>query len=68
LTAVFHTVIACVIGANSVRVRVARERSAPLGKKLYAVHDKQGRFKDIQSYKRAHGQDVGEGAKKKKNV
>jgi len=28
------------------------------GKKLYAVRDAQGRFKDIQSYKRAHGQDV----------
>ena len=28
------------------------------GKKLYAVRDKKGRFKDIQSYKRAHGQDV----------
>ena len=28
------------------------------GKKLYAVRDKKGRFEDIQSYKRAHGQDV----------
>jgi DNA-binding protein HU-beta len=28
------------------------------GDKLYAVRDKQGRFKDVQSYKRAHGQDV----------
>jgi hypothetical protein len=28
------------------------------GKKLYAVRDKTGRFKDIQTYKRAHGQDV----------
>jgi hypothetical protein len=28
------------------------------GKKLYAVRDKKGKFKDIQSYKRAHGQDV----------
>jgi DNA-binding protein HU-beta len=28
------------------------------GKKLYAVRSKQGKFKDIQSYKRAHGQDV----------
>jgi len=40
------------------------------GKKLYAVRDKQGQFKDIQSYKRAHGGDVrrrakSEGAKKK---
>lgn len=28
------------------------------GDKLYAERDKQGRFKDIQTYKRAHGQDV----------
>jgi DNA-binding protein HU-beta len=34
---------------------IHRSRS---GKKLYAVRDRQGRFKDIQSYKRAHGQDV----------
>ena len=25
------------------------------GKKLYAVRDKEGKFKDIQSYKKAHG-------------
>jgi hypothetical protein len=28
------------------------------GTKLYAVRDSQGRFKDIQTYKRAHGQDL----------
>ena len=28
------------------------------GKKLYAVRDKEGQFKDIQSYERAHAQDV----------
>jgi len=28
------------------------------GKKLYAVRDKARRFKDIQTYKRAHGQDI----------
>ena len=28
------------------------------GKKLYAVRDAQGRFKEIQTYERAHGQDV----------
>lgn len=28
------------------------------GTKLYAVRDKSGRFKDIQTYKRAHGQDI----------
>jgi len=28
------------------------------GKKLYAVRNKKGQFKDIQTYERAHGQDV----------
>lgn len=28
------------------------------GTKLYAVRDKQGRFKDIQTYKRAHTMDM----------
>jgi hypothetical protein len=28
------------------------------GTKLYAKRNDKGRFKDIQSYKRAHGQDV----------
>ena len=28
------------------------------GKKLYAVRKKDGTFSDIQTYKRAHGQDI----------
>ena len=28
------------------------------GTKLYAVRDAKGRFKDIQTYTRAHGQDI----------
>lgn len=28
------------------------------GKKLYAVRDAEGKFKDIQSYARAHAQDI----------
>jgi hypothetical protein len=28
------------------------------GKKLYAVRDKKGKFKDIQTYKRAHTMDM----------
>lgn len=28
------------------------------GKKLYAVRDASGKFKDIQTYKRAHGADM----------
>ena len=31
------------------------------GKKLYAVRDSQGRFKDIQTYERAHAQDIKRG-------
>jgi DNA-binding protein HU-beta len=33
------------------------------GTKLYAVRDKKGRFKDIQTYKRAHSQDMKRKAK-----
>ncbi|MBN1270555.1 MAG: hypothetical protein JXB04_13275 [Kiritimatiellae bacterium] len=36
------------------------------GKKLYAVRDKKGRFKDIQTYERAHGQDLKRKSKKEK--
>lgn len=41
------------------------------GKKLYAVRDAKGRFKDIQTYQRAHSMDMkrsskAERAKKKK--
>ena len=33
------------------------------GTKLYAVRDAKGRFKDIQTYKRAHGADLKRKAK-----
>jgi uncharacterized protein YjhX (UPF0386 family) len=36
------------------------------GKKLYAERDKQGKFTDIQSYKRAHGQDVKRSSKEER--
>lgn len=36
------------------------------GKKLYAKRDKKGRFKDIQSYKRAHTMDMKRKSKKEK--
>ena len=36
------------------------------GTKLYAVRDSKGRFKDIQTYKRAHGQEIKRKAKKEK--
>ena len=36
------------------------------GKKLYAVRDAKGRFKDIQTYKRAHGSDIKRRSKKER--
>jgi hypothetical protein len=36
------------------------------GKKLYAVRDAKGRFKDIQTYKRAHAADIRRKAKDEK--
>jgi len=44
-------------------VKRTTHRSAS-GKKLYAVRDAKGRFKDIQTFKRAHGQDVKRKGKK----
>ena len=38
-------------------IRRTTLRSAS-GTKLYAVRDASGKFKDIQTYKRAHGQDI----------
>jgi hypothetical protein len=36
------------------------------GTKLYAVRDSKGRFKDIQTYKKAHSMDIKRKAKKEK--
>jgi uncharacterized protein YjhX (UPF0386 family) len=44
-------------GEFMVKARRTTHRSAS-GKKLYAVRDAKGRFKDIQSYERAHRQDL----------
>ena len=38
------------------------------GKKLYAVRDKAGKFKDIQSYAKAHGADVKKKSKGEKTA
>lgn len=37
------------------------------GKKLYAVRDTKGKFKDIQTYERAHGQDIKRKSKTEKS-
>jgi hypothetical protein len=38
------------------------------GKKLYAVRDAQGRFKDIQTYERAHRADLAKKSKTEKGA
>ena len=38
------------------------------GTKLYAVRDKKGRIKDIQTYKRAHGADIKRSSKAEKGA
>lgn len=38
------------------------------GKKLYAVRDKSGRFKDIQQYSRAHAMDIKRGTTRKESA
>ena len=38
------------------------------GKKLYAVRDASGRFKDIQTYERAHRADVAKTSKPEKTA
>jgi hypothetical protein len=37
------------------------------GKKLYAVRDSKGRFKDIQTYQRAHSADLKKKSKAEKS-
>ncbi len=38
------------------------------GTRLYAIRDSHGRFKDIQTYRRAHGQDMKRMSKKEKST
>lgn len=47
------------------KVKRTTHRSAS-GKKLYAVRDAKGRFKDIQTYERAHRQDLKKKSRKEK--
>jgi hypothetical protein len=51
-------------GADTMAKRTTHRSSK--GTKLYADRDKKGQFKDIQTYKRAHGQDVKRKSKKEK--
>ena len=47
------------------KMKITTHRSSK-GKKLYAVRDKKGHFKDIQSYKRSHASDLRHIAKSEK--
>jgi hypothetical protein len=44
-------------GGDMARARRTTHRSSA-GRKLYAVRDRSGRFKDIQTYERAHRADL----------
>lgn len=49
------------VGPNQRRLDMATKRTthrSTTGTKLYAVRDSKGRFKDIQTYKRAHAMDM----------
>ena len=48
----------CLPASYSARADDPKSEFLILDKKLYAVRDDQGEFADIQTYKRAHGQDI----------
>lgn len=52
-------------GKEAPTVKRTTHRSSS-GKKLYAVRDSKGRFKDIQTYERAHRMDLKRKSKKEK--
>jgi hypothetical protein len=52
-------------GSTMAKARRTTHRSST-GRKLYAVRDKSGKFKDIQTYKRAHRADLAKKAKSEK--
>ena len=52
-------------GDPMAKVKRTTHRSST-GNKLYAVRDSKGRFKDIQTYKRAHSADLRHKAKSEK--
>jgi hypothetical protein len=52
-----HPLVRIIEGGEMAKARRTTHRSTA-GKKLYAVRDKSGRFKDIQTYERAHRADL----------
>jgi hypothetical protein len=59
-------VLAVIYKTGRVQMANRTTHRSKAGKKLYAVRDKSGQFKDIQTYKRAHGQDIKRRSKKEK--
>ncbi|OHD75176.1 MAG: hypothetical protein A2177_06670 [Spirochaetes bacterium RBG_13_68_11] len=59
-----------ILGLTGGRKQMAKARRtthrSSSGKKLYAVRDSKGRFKDIQTYKRAHRMDLKKKSKAEK--
>lgn len=53
-------------GGNGMAKAKRTTHRSSSGTKLYAVRDSKGRFKDIQTYKRAHGADIKRKSKKEK--
>jgi hypothetical protein len=55
-----------IIGGEAEAMAKRTTHRSSKGTKLYAVRDKQGRFKDIQTFKRAHSADMRRKSKKEK--
>jgi len=57
-----------VVSARRRHMATARRTThrSSTGKKLYAVRDSKGRFKDIQTYERAHRADLNKKSKSEK--
>ena len=61
------TGLALIYKTGRVKWQIGQPIEVRLAKKLYAVRDKSGRFKDIQTYKRAHARTSSEKARTKNN-
>jgi hypothetical protein len=53
--------------ARSFSMTTRTTHRSSTGTKLYAVRNSKGQFKDIQSYKRAHAQDMKRKSKREKH-
>ena len=60
------TIFTAAFGQGGNRLAKRTTHRSSTGKKLYAVRDSKGRFKDIQTYQRAHAADLRKKSKKEK--